>query len=91
MKLLILDRDGVINEDSDAYIKSLDEWLPIPSSIAAIARLSRAGWTGPDAEVERRASDGWPPRATERRRATSDTITATDKVRGGKYLTLYYS
>ncbi|MFY1053243.1 D-glycero-beta-D-manno-heptose 1,7-bisphosphate 7-phosphatase [Ectopseudomonas khazarica] len=45
MKLLILDRDGVINEDSDAYIKSLDEWLPIPSSIAAIARLSRAGWT----------------------------------------------
>ena len=45
MKLLILDRDGVINEDSDAYIKTLDEWLPIASSIEAIARLSRAGWT----------------------------------------------
>ena len=45
MKLLILDRDGVINHDSDAYIKTLDEWLPIASSIAAIARLSRAGWT----------------------------------------------
>lgn len=45
MKLLILDRDGVINEDSDAYIKTLDEWLPIPSAITAIARLSRAGWT----------------------------------------------
>lgn len=45
MKLLILDRDGVINEDSDAYIKSLDEWVPIPGSIDAIARLSRAGWT----------------------------------------------
>ena len=45
MKLLILDRDGVINEDSDAYIKSLDEWTPIPGSIAAIARLSQAGWT----------------------------------------------
>ena len=45
MKLLILDRDGVINEDSDAYIKSLDEWIPIPGSIAAIARLSQAGWT----------------------------------------------
>ncbi|GIZ10666.1 D-glycero-beta-D-manno-heptose 1,7-bisphosphate 7-phosphatase [Pseudomonas sp. NCCP-436] len=44
MKLLILDRDGVINEDSDAYIKSLDEWIPIPSSISAIARLSRSGW-----------------------------------------------
>jgi D-glycero-D-manno-heptose 1,7-bisphosphate phosphatase len=45
MKLLILDRDGVINEDSDEYIKSLEEWIPIPSAIAAIARLSRAGWT----------------------------------------------
>ena len=45
MKLLILDRDGVINQDSDAYIKKLDEWIPIPSSIAAIARLSKAGWT----------------------------------------------
>ncbi|MBB4861812.1 D-glycero-D-manno-heptose 1,7-bisphosphate phosphatase [Pseudomonas nitritireducens] len=45
MKLLILDRDGVINQDSDAYIKSLDEWIPIPSAITAIARLSKAGWT----------------------------------------------
>lgn len=45
LKLLILDRDGVINEDSDAYIKSVAEWLPIPGSIAAIAALSRHGWT----------------------------------------------
>lgn len=45
MKLLILDRDGVINQDSDAYIKTLDEWIPIPGAIEAIARLSRAGWT----------------------------------------------
>ncbi|WP_017902508.1 D-glycero-beta-D-manno-heptose 1,7-bisphosphate 7-phosphatase [Pseudomonas asplenii] len=45
MKLLILDRDGVINQDSDAYIKSLEEWIPIPGSIEAIAQLSRAGWT----------------------------------------------
>lgn len=43
--LLILDRDGVINLDSDDYIKTLDEWIPIPSSIEAIARLSKAGWT----------------------------------------------
>lgn len=43
--LVILDRDGVINEDSDAYIKSLAEWHPIPGSIEAIARLSRAGFT----------------------------------------------
>lgn len=45
MKLIILDRDGVINHDSDAYIKSVDEWQPLPGAIAAIARLHRAGWT----------------------------------------------
>ncbi|MGH8462812.1 MAG: D-glycero-beta-D-manno-heptose 1,7-bisphosphate 7-phosphatase [Pseudomonas sp.] len=45
MKLLILDRDGVINQDSDAYINSLEEWIPIPGSIEAIAQLSKAGWT----------------------------------------------
>jgi D-glycero-D-manno-heptose 1,7-bisphosphate phosphatase len=44
MQLVILDRDGVINEDSDAYIKSPDEWIPIPGSLEAIARLHRAGW-----------------------------------------------
>ncbi len=45
MKLIILDRDGVINQDSDAYVKSLEEWIPIEGSIDAIARLSRAGFT----------------------------------------------
>jgi len=45
MKLIVLDRDGVINQDSDAYVKSLAEWIPIPGSLEAIARLSRAGWT----------------------------------------------
>lgn len=45
MKLIILDRDGVINHDSDAYIKSVDEWQPIAGSIEAIARLYHAGWT----------------------------------------------
>lgn len=44
MKLVILDRDGVVNEDSDAYIKSVAEWQPIPGSLEAIARLSQAGW-----------------------------------------------
>lgn len=43
--LVILDRDGVINEDSDEYVKSLAEWIPIPGSIEAIARLSKAGVT----------------------------------------------
>jgi len=45
VKLVILDRDGVINHDSDAYVKSADEWIPIPGSIEAIADLHRAGFT----------------------------------------------
>ena len=44
MKLVILDRDGVINFDSDAFIKSPDEWKPIPGSLDAIARLNHAGY-----------------------------------------------
>ncbi|MDZ7661498.1 D-glycero-beta-D-manno-heptose 1,7-bisphosphate 7-phosphatase [Thiohalophilus sp.] len=44
MKLIILDRDGVINYDSDDYIKSVDEFMPIPGSLEAIARLNKAGY-----------------------------------------------
>lgn len=44
-KLIILDRDGVINEDSDAYIKTVAEWIPISGSIEAMARLHKAGYT----------------------------------------------
>ncbi len=44
MKLIILDRDGVINFDSAQFIKSPDEWKPIPGSLEAIARLTREGW-----------------------------------------------
>lgn len=44
MPFIILDRDGVINYDSDEYIKSPDEWLPIPGSLEAIAQLNRAGF-----------------------------------------------
>ena len=44
MKLIILDRDGVINVDSDAFIKSPAEWRPIPGSLEAIARLNQAGY-----------------------------------------------
>ena len=42
---LILDRDGVINEDSDAYIRTPEQWLPIPEAIEAIALFTRAGYT----------------------------------------------
>ena len=44
MKLIILDRDGVINYDSDEYIKSAEEWQAIPGSLDAIARLHHAGY-----------------------------------------------
>ncbi len=44
MQLVILDRDGVINIDSDDYVKSPAEWIPIPGSLEAIARLHRADW-----------------------------------------------
>ena len=44
MKLVILDRDGTINHDSDEYIKSPAEWRPIKGSLEAIARLTHAGY-----------------------------------------------
>jgi len=43
--LLVLDRDGVVNEDSDSYVRSVTEWHPIPGSLEAIVALSRAGYT----------------------------------------------
>src|SRR5215467_2526891 len=44
LRLVILDRDGVINRDSDQFIKSPEEWRPIPGSLEAIARLNHAGY-----------------------------------------------
>lgn len=44
MKLVILDRDGTINEDSAEFVKSPEEWTPLPGALEAIARLNHAGW-----------------------------------------------
>ncbi|MFK8052364.1 MAG: D-glycero-beta-D-manno-heptose 1,7-bisphosphate 7-phosphatase [Woeseiaceae bacterium] len=44
-RLVILDRDGVINRDSDDFIRTVDEWQPLPGSIEAISRLSQLGFT----------------------------------------------
>jgi D-glycero-D-manno-heptose 1,7-bisphosphate phosphatase len=44
LKLVILDRDGTINEDRDDFVKSADEWVPRPGALEAIARLNQAGW-----------------------------------------------
>ena len=43
--LIILDRDGVVNRESEVFVKSAVEWIPLPGSIAAIATLSQAGFT----------------------------------------------
>ncbi len=44
MKLVILDRDGTVNVDSPDYVKSAQEWTPLPGALEAIARLNHAGW-----------------------------------------------
>jgi D-glycero-D-manno-heptose 1,7-bisphosphate phosphatase len=43
-KLVILDRDGTINHDSDEFVKSAEEWIALPGALEAIARLNHAGW-----------------------------------------------
>ena len=45
-RMIILDRDGVINQDSDAYIKNADGWIPVPGSLDEIKRLKKAGYLG---------------------------------------------
>ncbi|ANY85686.1 D-glycero-beta-D-manno-heptose-1,7-bisphosphate 7-phosphatase [Pseudomonas putida] len=54
----------MINHDSDAYIKSLEEWIPIPGSIEAIAQLSKAGWTVAVATNQSGIARGYYPLAT---------------------------
>ena len=44
MKLIVLDRDGTINQDSDDFVKTADEWIALPGALEAIARLNHAGW-----------------------------------------------
>ena len=44
MKLVLLDRDGVINEESNGYVQSVDDWVPIDGSVDAIARLTQADY-----------------------------------------------
>ncbi len=44
MKVIVLDRDGVINKDSDAFVKTAGEWIPIEGSLEALARLNQAGY-----------------------------------------------
>lgn len=63
-KIIVLDRDGVINEDSDNFIKSADEWQPIAGSLEAITRLNKAGWTVAVATNQSGIKRGYYDRAT---------------------------
>ena len=71
VKLIVLDRDGVINEDSDAYVKSVAEWIPIPGSLQAIGQAVRAPGVPPSpsplpspAAAPRNDTDRVPPDRT---------------------------
>jgi D-glycero-D-manno-heptose 1,7-bisphosphate phosphatase len=44
MKLVILDRDGTLNDDRNGHVKSVEEWSPLPGALKAVARLNQAGW-----------------------------------------------
>ena len=44
MKLVILDRDGTVNEDREDFVKTAEEWIPLPGALEAIAKLNHAGW-----------------------------------------------
>ena len=43
-QILVLDRDGTINEDREDFVKSPEEWVPLPGALEAVARLNHAGW-----------------------------------------------
>lgn len=63
-KVIVLDRDGVINHDSDAFIKSADEWQAIDGSLEAIAKLKAAGWKVAVATNQSGIKRGYYDRAT---------------------------
>jgi D-glycero-D-manno-heptose 1,7-bisphosphate phosphatase len=44
MKLIILDRDGTINVEREDFVKTPEEWEPLPGALEAVARLNHAGW-----------------------------------------------
>jgi len=83
MTLIILDRDGVINQDSDDYVKSVDEWIPIPGSAQAIARLCKAGFQVAVATNQSGLARGYFSQADLD--AMHDKMTALVKTEGGEF------
>ncbi|BFM50118.1 D-glycero-beta-D-manno-heptose 1,7-bisphosphate 7-phosphatase [Marinomonas sp. THO17] len=80
--IILLDRDGVINQDSDAYVKSVAEWQPIPGSIKSIAALSKAGFQIYVVTNQSGIARGYYDEATLH--AMHDKMTALVAAEGGK-------
>ncbi|MFC7369093.1 D-glycero-beta-D-manno-heptose 1,7-bisphosphate 7-phosphatase [Vreelandella zhaodongensis] len=87
-KLVILDRDGVINHDSDAYIKTLAEWIPYPSAISAIAKLTRSGFTVAVATNQSGIARGYYDEATLH--GMHERLTALVEAEGGSIACIAY-
>lgn len=87
-QLVILDRDGVINHDSDAYIKSLSEWVPLPGAIEAIAKLSRTGFTVAIATNQSGIARGFYDETTLQ--AMHDHLNSLVTAKGGKVAHIAY-
>ena len=87
-KLIIIDRDGVINQDSDAYVKTVDEWIEIPGSAKAIADLYKAGSRIAVATNQSGIARNY---FTEKTLADMhDKMTALVEEQGGKFSTIKY-
>lgn len=87
-KLIILDRDGVINEDSDNYVRSVNEWMPVPGSIRAIAELSKAGYTITVATNQSGLARGYFPESELT--AMHNKMNALVEAEGGKIETILF-
>lgn len=88
VKLIVLDRDGVINEDSDDYIKSPDEYIPIPGSLEAIASLNKSGYTVVVASNQSGLARGYFSEQTLQQ--MHDKLTRLLEEVGGKVEKIYY-
>lgn len=87
-RLVVLDRDGVINRDSANFIRSADEWLPLPGSIRAIADLTRAGFSVVVASNQSGIGRGY--FSTETLAAIDARMTAAVESAGGRLAGTWY-
>lgn len=87
-RLVVLDRDGVINRDSPDYIRSPAEWIPLPGAPEAIARLGQAGYTVVVASNQSGLGRGLFDRATLE--AIHDRMNAVIEAAGGKLAGIFY-